>query len=106
MALTDFSNAFSKTPLPMVPSSKPRNRFLRFLPLPSPKGTRCGAVCRFSRYDRAEAERRFGLAMARNLVSTLVRRVYATNYLLPIGPVIPAIPHAFRELTVMLGTEY
>jgi hypothetical protein len=32
MALTEFSNAFFKTPVPMVPSTKPSSRPLRFLP--------------------------------------------------------------------------
>src|SRR6266403_4488870 len=32
IALTEFLNAFSKTPLPMVPSTKPSSRPLRFLP--------------------------------------------------------------------------
>ena len=32
MALTEFSNAFSRTPLPMVPSTRPSSRPLRFLP--------------------------------------------------------------------------
>jgi len=32
MALTEFTNAFSKTPLPMVPSTKPSTHPLRFLP--------------------------------------------------------------------------
>src|SRR5215831_2281164 len=32
MALTEFSNAFSKTRLPMVPSTTPSSRPLRFLP--------------------------------------------------------------------------
>src|SRR5215469_9863261 len=32
MALTEFSNAFFKTPAPMVPSTTPSSRPLRFLP--------------------------------------------------------------------------
>jgi len=32
MASTEFWNAFSRTPLPIVPSTKPRRRPLRFLP--------------------------------------------------------------------------
>src|SRR5215469_384902 len=32
MALTEFTNAFSKTPLPTVPTTKPSNHPLRFLP--------------------------------------------------------------------------
>ena len=32
MALTEFSNALSRTPLPTVPSTKPSSRPLKFLP--------------------------------------------------------------------------
>ena len=32
MALTEFANAFSKTPLPIVPSTMPSSHPLRFLP--------------------------------------------------------------------------
>src|SRR5262245_23112262 len=52
MALTEFSNAFFKTRLPMVPSTKPSSRPLRFLPSRTtttsmsvkPSGRRCEGV--------------------------------------------------------------
>src|ERR1041385_4091792 len=39
MALTEFSNAFSNTPLPMVRSTRPSSRPLRFLPSRDRKST-------------------------------------------------------------------